>query len=193
MTPHPFKRVTQEELKAIISKSESRKARRVARKSQNADLKAQTGARIAPGRAKRPKKRPGTLKSSVKRSTLKAQIIRLLGLLDRKINGPLCRLGAMCPDYEKIGIHNGSLAYHIVPAQRGDSTRFVPENVVWACRVANYGEVMNRSLYRSKHIVVFGPERLERLENMAREIRQYTLKELWDLRAELKAKIEAPK
>ncbi len=128
------------------------------------------------------------VKSLIKRGPLKTAIIRLLGLLDRKKYGNECRLSWECPTKTP---HPGFLAYHLVPAQRGDSTRFVPENVVWACSAANYGEVMNRSLYRQKHVDLFGKDLIEQLEAKAREIKQYKMSELLEMRVELKKELEA--
>lgn len=134
------------------------------------------------GKVRKPKKR------LIKRGVLKSQIIRLLGLMDRMKRGNACRIIPECP--VKVP-HPGTLAYHLVPAQRGDATRFIPENVVWACSSANYGEVMNRSLYRQKHVDLFGKDLIEGLELKAREVRQYKMSELLELRAALKAQLEA--
>lgn len=141
-----------------------------------------------PRRPSRPKRAMGKPRA-ISRGTLKAQIIRLLGLRDRLLHGPFCRIMPECPTK---AAHFGTLAYHLVPAQRGDATRFVPENVVWACSAANYGEVMNRSLYREKHITIFGRERMERLEAMAREVRQFKMNELLEMRNNLKKEMETP-
>lgn len=54
------------------------------------------------------------------KGAIKAEIVRLLGLLDMKKNGKLCR-------FHKD--HPGDTACHIVPQQRGDAARFDPENV----------------------------------------------------------------
>ncbi len=99
------------------------------------------------------------IKSIIKRGPLIAKTVRLLGLRDRKVNGPFCRIhGEPC---------FGTLAYHLVPQQRGDATRLLHENVVWACLGANWGEKTNRSLYRQKHVDIFGAELIERLEEIA--------------------------
>lgn len=141
-----------------------------------------TPVRSKAGKVRKPKKR------LIKRGVLKSQIIRLLGLMDRMKRGNACRIIPECP--VKVP-HPGTLAYHLVPAQRGDATRFIPENVVWACSSANYGEVMNRSLYRQKHVDLFGKDLIEGLELKAREVRQYKMSELLELRAALKAQLEA--
>jgi len=159
-------------------------ARAVAAARARKDKRAEKAAVLWAGKP-RPQK-TGKIRNLEKASTIKAQIVRLLGLLDRKKHGPACRLMPECPNKK---YHFGTLAYHIVPAQRGDATRFFTENVVWACRQANYGEVMNRSLYREKHIKVFGRERVERLEALAREIRHYTRAELLELREKLKQEL----
>lgn len=189
---------------AALAKSRARSMRRAARVAENAVLPTApytpAASQDAPGGPQKPKRGPRLNRTNVrgktgkpkmaqkrpklpKRTTLKSQIVRLLGLRDRDLNGNWCRMIPECPNKAH---HAGSLAYHLVPAQRGDSTRFVPENVVWACSQANYGEVMNRSLYRDKHITLFGHERMERLEALARETRQYTRTELVELRDSLK-------
>lgn len=124
-----------------------------------------------------------SIKQLPSKKGLKANIVRLLGLLDKKRNGSLCRI---CQ--KRMGI----LAYHLVPQQRGDAARFIEANVVWACGPCNFGEMMNRSLYREKHIIIFGKERIERLEEIARTMRKYELAELLELRREIREKIEAP-
>ena len=143
-----------------------------------------------PGSAKQGKK---SIRALIGRGPLKTQICRLLGLLDKKLNGPLCRLGQYCPAFAKIGPHNGTLGYHITPAGRGDAVRLLAENVAWACRDANCGEHYHRSLYRDKHIAVFGLERIERIEAKAREIVKYSMAELLTLREDIKARLEAMK
>lgn len=141
-----------------------------------------------PSQGKGAKQKTRKIGHLIKRGPLKASIIRLLGLLDRNKNGNACRLGRECPTKTP---HPGFLAYHLVPAMRGDSTRFIEENVVWACSEANYGEVMNRSLYRQKHVDLFGKDLIERLEATAREMRQYKMSELLELRASLKSQLES--
>lgn len=173
--------MTNEEIKSALSRRAERKAKRDERVIQNAALA---------GESKIQKRQP--IRKLIKRGPLKKAIVRLLGLLDAKKNGPLCRLGELCPQFPKIGYHKGDTSYHVVPAQRGDSVRFVPENVVWTCASANYGEVMNRSLYRDKHRFVFGPAFVDNLEALARETKKYTTAELLDLRAEIKAELEKP-
>lgn len=83
------------------------------------------------------------------------------------------------------------MGYHIIPQQRGDAARFIPENVVWACAAANYGEVMNRSLYREKHIAIFGRDRVERIEKTAKGTMRYSDADLLEIRRAAKAAVEA--
>lgn len=116
-----------------------------------------------------------SIKSVVSRKELKDSIVHMLGLIDRAINGPSCRIHTL---QQGFGFHSGQVAYHLIPQQRGDAARFLEENVVWACRDANYGERMNRSLYRQKHIDLFGKERIERIESLARSIKKYSTADL---------------
>ncbi len=144
------------------------------------------------------KKRPKRIRRTVKisqvsdRGALKASIVTLLGLLDRKLNGPQCRLGHLCPAYRDIGPHHGQVGYHLIPQKRGDAARFLRENVVWACSRANLGEVNNRDLYAKHHEILFGVARMARLWAISRTIKQYTDAELRELRAEIKAELEKP-
>ncbi len=123
----------------------------------------------------------GTIKKVIDRTALKEAIVHLLGLLDAKLNGSECRIH---------GGHKGEVAYHLIPQKRGDAARFVPENVVWACHDANFGEKNNRDLYRHKHIQIFGKARVERIEAISRGIRKYSNEELLELRDQIKAQIE---
>lgn len=116
------------------------------------------------------------------RGKIKTQICRLLGMIDAFMNGKECRIH---------GSHSGEVAYHLCPQSRGDAARFLPENVIWACKAANYGEFRNRSLYRDKHIAIFGQERIEAIEEIAGNVRQFSYKELVELRDEARAIIEA--
>lgn len=144
---------------------------------------------------KNPKgKRQATLpmKRLIKRGPIKAEIVHLLGLLDRKNSGPFCRLDVFCPTWP-AGKHHGEVAYHIVPQQRGDAARFIPENVVWACAAGNFGEKMNRSLFRDKHIGRWGKDLVERLEAIARTTRKYSMADLLELREDLRKKLSSAK
>lgn len=93
------------------------------------------------------------------RKDVKDAIVTELGRRDMLINGTTCRIH---------GHHRGELAYHLTPQSRGDAARFIPENVVWACAAANDGERWHRTLYREKHIAIFGIERVERIEAISR-------------------------
>ena len=77
---------------------------------------------------------------------------------DRKVN-PVCRICRW---------RRGTTAYHIVPKQRGHSIRWLLENGVLSCAPCNGGEVWNRSLYRDKHISLFGKDFVERIEAKSR-------------------------
>ena len=162
------------DLLSVLAKSKARKARR------------QANVRFIARVSGKP------VRSIIKTGDLKANIVRLLGLLDRKINGPLCRLGPECPQYPKVGPHNGECAYHIVPAGRGGKSRFLPLNVIWACCAANCGEKWHRSLYFQKHIRVFGADRMARIEEAANITADYSRAELFELREQIKARLEAP-
>lgn len=113
-----------------------------------------------------------SIKNIVSRKELKDSIVHMLGLIDRAINGPTCRI------HQKEGFHSGEVPYHLIPQQRGDAARFIEENVVWACRNANYGEMMNRSLYDQKHIDLFGKERIDRIKAIARTTKKYSTADL---------------
>jgi len=203
-------RVSKAEFDRIRARASARKARRIERRVEIDGLKAlaasqdcvggRESSETPPDRQNRlnrkfvrfggnPQKRQ-KIHRPIKRGPLKAQIVRLLGLLARKANGPLCALDEECPD-AKNGAHFGTLAYHITPAGRGDSVRLCPDAVVWACRAANYGEFRHRSLYRDKHIKIFGKDRVEMLEALAREVRHYTMAELLEMRDNLRKQLES--
>src|SRR6266404_3180333 len=105
--------------------------------------------------------KPKSMRSLVSRGTLKEQIVRFLGLLDAKENGRSCRLDIFCPAWKRVGPHLGDSSCHIVPQKRGDAARFLREGIYWGCRAANYGEMMNRDLFRDKHIARFGKDLVE--------------------------------
>ena len=151
-------RVSRSEFEAIRRKVALRKAKRMEKR------KAMSGGRLTPGR-----------------SEVKKAIVHLLGLLDAKRNGKVCKIHLN---------HPGEVAYHLVPQQRGDAARFDPDNVVWACRAANSEEVNNRSLYREKHIRLFGRDRIERLEEIARKTVQFGTQYLLELRDRIKKELE---
>lgn len=132
------------------------------------------------------------LRSVIKIGALKADIVKLLGWLDRKVNGPLCRLGVECPAFPKIGAHNGNCAYHLWPQKNGGESRFMPLNVVWACSAANCGEKWNREVYREKHVRVFGAGRMAQIQAAARIIADYSKTDLLAMREQIKTKLEQP-
>lgn len=79
-------------------------------------------------------------------------------LRDKKVS-PICRICGQRP---------GTVAYHIVTKQRGHSIRWMLTNGVLACAPCNLGEMMNRALYRDKHIALFGAGIVEGIEAIAR-------------------------
>lgn len=93
----------------------------------------------------------------------------------RKIFGAMCLICTTRP---------ATLAYHIVPKQRGHSIRWDLEDGVGGCSFCNGAEVMNRSLYRDIHVARFGKEFVEKLEARAR------LRVKLDM-ADLRSKIES--
>lgn len=113
-----------------------------------------------------------------KRKPIKDRIVTLLGLLDKKLHGPLCRLGVLCPKWARLGPHNGEVGYHVIPQQRGDAAKFFPPNVKWCCAASNRGESLNRSLYRDKHVAAFGQQFVEQIESLARTMIEYSDAEL---------------
>lgn len=130
------------------------------------------------------KRRELKVGETTKRSDLKVKIVRVLGLLDAKANGTHCRIhGAPC---------QGEVAYHLIPQQRGDATRFRRDNIVWACRRANYGEFRNRSLYREKHIQIFGRARIESIEEAAKAIVQFSRADLLEMFDNLRSELVGP-
>lgn len=169
------------DFKAIRAKAHVRDIKRA---SNRAYIKASNRLRI------NKKDQPTPIRNVIGRKSLKDAIVRLLGLLYRKEHGPLCALGQYCPDYRKIGIHQGDRAYHLTSQKRGDAGRFVRENVVWACNSANFGEHMNRDIYRDKHISIWGRDYIERIEAISRTIKKYSMADLLELRTRLKAELE---
>ena len=170
------------QFKALVRKT-------IAQAAERKGKRALRQAVLFPVKRKKPKMR--LLGDLIRKGPLKEQIVRMLGLLDRKLNGPRCRLGILCPAYARIGPHNGDRAYHIEPQQRGDAARFVPENVIWTCNAANYGEYRNRNAYSEKHIALFGEERIARIKAIAKTTRQYPKWELLELRRSLRLKLES--
>lgn len=162
-------RVTRAEFKAIMAKADKRRQRRLGNRRFIAKISG--------------------VKTIADRTDIKKQIVHELGLLDRKINGPYCRLGVACPAHVWTGHHPGEVAYHIIPQMRGDAARFIPENVVWACAAANRGEQMNRSLYEDKHVTVFGRDRIERIKAIARTTADFSTAELIEKLADIRRQI----
>jgi hypothetical protein len=87
---------------------------------------------------------------------IRKRVVRLLGLRDKALNGPLCRLGEYCPHFYEVGPHEGELAYHLVPQNEGEAARLDPPNVVWACRSANEAERRRRAYFAQVHEKIFG-------------------------------------
>lgn len=168
-----------------VSKEEMSRIRRIAKEKK--DKRTAKGIELGL-RKPRPQKtsRIATLSS---RGAIKTAIVRLLGLLDMKKNGKWCRYESYCPAFRRTGAHAGDTATHLCPQMRGDAARFMPENVVWGCAAANYGEVMNRSLYRDIHIKLFGKDRIEAIEAVARTTRKYTTADLIELRNNLRKQV----
>lgn len=81
-------------------------------------------------------------------------------LRDRKNHGPMCRI---------CGYREGTVAYHIIPRQHGKAVRWDIENGVLACSPCNFGEMVNRALFRDKHIRLFGEGVIKGLEFRARD------------------------
>lgn len=117
-----------------------------------------------------------------RRGAIKADIVRLLGEIDRELNGNECRIHQG---------HKGDCAYHLVPQCKGDAARFLSENVVWACSGANDWEHSHRAEAREMHVRRFGLERIKRIEETARGIVHYTTTFLTERRDHLRAAIKA--
>jgi hypothetical protein len=124
------------------------------------------------------------------KGAIKEKIVRILGLLDRKYNGPLCRYGLHCPAYKRLGVHNGDSACHLEPAKRGDAVRLNRKAVVWACHSVNFWEKEHRGTTVDRvHNEAFGIERMTEvraLERMEAHFSESDLRSmLQDLRKEL--------
>lgn len=117
------------------------------------------------------------------KSFMIAQADRLWSLIilrrDRKAHAGRCVICRVRP---------ADVAYHIVPKQRGHHVRWLLENGCASCSDCNFGEVMNRSMYRSKHISIFGRDLVERIEDMPRK--KFSLQDLIAERDKLKAVLE---
>jgi hypothetical protein len=84
-----------------------------------------------------------------------------------------------------------TVACHIIPKQRGDSIRWDLDNGYGGCNNCNYGEFMNRSLYREIHIERFGRELYSRLEEQARTKIKFSVADLRDIGRGLRDYAEA--
>ena len=82
------------------------------------------------------------------------------------------------------------LGYHLVPKQRGYAVRWDLDNGVAGCSVCNMGEMMNRSLYRQKHVELFGKDRIEFLEAKALVKVKWSLADLASIADGLKEQIQ---
>lgn len=149
-----YHRVSREQMRAILKRQADRKAKREEKR-----------ALLWPARELKRKMR--TLRQIVRAvlDTLWSQII----LARARRKSAVC---AIC------GERPIEVAYHIVPKQRGDSVRWDLENGCGACSRCNRGEQLNRSLYRDKHLVIFGRELIERIEGQARIKADYSTAEL---------------
>lgn len=118
--------------------------------------------------------------------SLKAKLTELWGVYvkmrDKTKHGPLCRI---------CGRRPGAVAYHLVPKQRGNAVRWLLENGVLACSPCNYAEHMNRSLYRDKHVALFGKEFIESIEIKARTVVKYSAPDLLAMIQGIRGRIES--
>jgi hypothetical protein len=92
---------------------------------------------------------------------LKKKIVHQLGLRDKRLNGDSCRI-------HRKKCSGPYCGYHLVPQARGGMARLDPRGVVYACTAANRGEQMNRSLYREKHVEIFGEALILELEALTK-------------------------
>src|SRR3990167_3214785 len=102
------------------------------------------------------------------RAKLRAVLDNLVCLYAKmrdKRNSPMCRICGKKP--YKVG-------YHLVPKKKGDAVRWDPANLVAACTQCNYGESMNREIYRDKHIALFGDAFLA-IEEKSRQIVKFSM------------------
>lgn len=123
------------------------------------------------------------------RSRVRAALWEVFSLFvrtrDKRHFGGRCRIGEACH-----GLGTVEVAYHIVPQQRGDATRYDEDNVVGACRRCNRGEQLNRSKYREVHVRVFGRELVGQLEDKARRVVKLSTAELAELADKYRKKLE---
>lgn len=119
------------------------------------------------------------------RAILRAKLDSLWGffirLRDKMLHGPWCRI---------CTLEYGEVAYHLIPKQRGDAVRWLPENGVLACSSCNYGEMVRRADYRDKHVKLFGKELIEGLEEKARRWAKFSRSDLAAMADDLRRSIE---
>lgn len=171
-------------VKTDLSRSRSRKARRVEKAAESQALAALGGipllydvtlpdgtelkatgmapkrSRTAPGRKQKRKKSP-TL------SKLKKLLWHEISLLVRSWS-PVC---AICK------INPTECAAHIVPAEAGAATRFFLPNLYPCCFTHNYDEFRHRGNYVYKHMDVFGEDFVRALYLMSEET--FQIKKYW--------------
>ena len=105
---------------------------------------------------------------------------------DTRLYGKRCRI---CGQLESSVVV--MVGYHLVPKKRGASVRWLIENGVQGCSRCNFGERMNPSKYRDKHIALMGKAHVEAIEALARPGTHFSLENLLAIGAWLKAVIEA--
>lgn len=105
---------------------------------------------------------------------------------DTKLYGRRCRICGQTPE------SNGAVmvGYHLVPKKRTAGIRWLLENGVQGCSRCNFGERMNPSKYRDKHVALVGKKLVEALEARARLSVHFSLEDLVAIGAWLKAVIE---
>ncbi len=161
-------RVSLDEFKRIRSLAAGRKAKRAAKAMT---LWPKAAATHRPRRVLSPRQR------------LRAKLDALWSLVVRKrdtrMTGGLCRI---------CGVRAIEVGYHIVP-RGADATRWDLENGVGACHNCNRGEQMNRLAYREKHVVLFGPAKMEHLEWKARQVAKFSTADLEQIYEALKLEL----
>jgi hypothetical protein len=108
-------------------------------------------------------------------------------LRDTRLYGKRCRICGQTPESNGASL----VGYHLVPKKRGASVRWLLENGVQGCSRCNYGERMNVSKYREKHVALVGVAMMEALEARAHTRADFGLEELLAIGTWLKAVIEA--
>lgn len=126
-----------------------------------------------------PSRQPKIKRALTARQTLIRQLdaiwSQIILLRHRARFGPMCRICMAAP---------AQVAYHIVPKQRGYAIRWDLENGCGACSPCNGAEMMNRSLYREKHILLFTRQFVEKIESRANAMVKFDI-------PDLKSKLEA--